>query len=99
MHQLTQRVRGPQKTHRSEARITLNQKRLIERAARLRGTSVTDFVIGTVQKAAAEAIKEHEVIELRGEARDVFVKAMLNPPPATKAARAAIDYYKQYMGL
>ena len=38
------------KEERLEARVTPAQKRLIERAATLRGTSVTEFVVVSTQE-------------------------------------------------
>jgi uncharacterized protein (DUF1778 family) len=83
---------------RLEARITHEQKELIERAAYLRGTSVTDFVVASTQVAAAEIIKDFDVLTLRGESRDVFMNALLNPPAPGAAARAAATRYKRRTG-
>jgi len=82
------------KGQRLEARITPDQKRLIERAAKLRGTTVTEFVVVSAQQAAAEIIKDFEVLTLREQARKVFVDAVLNPPLPNEAARAAVRRYK-----
>ncbi|HKQ88505.1 MAG TPA: DUF1778 domain-containing protein [Candidatus Acidoferrales bacterium] len=87
------------KEDRLEARITPEQKRLIARAAALRGTSVTKFVVASAQEAAAEAIKESEILTLRGEASDVFVKAILRPPAPNRALRRAARRYRQKMGF
>jgi uncharacterized protein (DUF1778 family) len=87
-----------QRAERLELRTTSAQKRLIERAAELRGTSVTDFVISNVQVAAAETVKEFESLFLRDEAREIFVKALLNPPEPNEALKAATARHKQ-MGL
>jgi len=87
-----------QRTERLEVRTTSAQKRLIERAAELRGTSVTDFIVSNIQAAAAETIKEFESLSLREEAREVFVKALLNPPEPNEALLAAAARHKQ-MGL
>ena len=87
-----------QRTERLEVRTTSAQKRLIERAAELRGTSVTDFVVSNIQAAAAETIKEFESLFLRDEAREVFVTALLNPPQPNEALKAAAARHKQ-MGL
>jgi uncharacterized protein (DUF1778 family) len=87
-----------QRAERLEVRTTSAQKRLIERAAELRGTSVTDFVVSNMQVAAAETVKEFESLFLRDEAREIFVKALLNPPEPNKALKAATARHKQ-MGL
>ena len=87
------------KEERLEARVTPTQKRLIERAAALRGTSVTEFVVASAQEAARSAIKDSEVLSLRDEAREVFINAILNPPAPNKAARIAAERYRKNMGL
>ena len=87
-----------QKRERLEARVTLDQKRLISRAANLRGTSVTDFLLLSAQQAAKETIREFEMLRLQDEAREVFVNALLNPPKPNKALRTAAARYREYMG-
>ena len=83
---------------RVEIRMTRTQKRDIERAANLRGTSVTDFILATVQPAATEAIREFEVLELRNEDRRAFVETLLNPPEPNEALKEAVARHKR-MGL
>jgi uncharacterized protein (DUF1778 family)/predicted GNAT family N-acyltransferase len=87
------------KEERLEARITSAQKRLLERAAALRGTSVTEFVITSAQEAATSAIKDFDELQLRDEAREVFIKAVLSPPAPSDAARQAAERYRTHMGL
>lgn len=87
-----------QRAERLEVRTTSAQKRLIERAAELRGTSVTDFVVSNIQAAAAETIREFESLFLRDEAREVFVQALLNPPEPNEALKVAAARHKE-MGL
>jgi uncharacterized protein (DUF1778 family) len=77
----------------------LAQNRLIERAAELRGSTVTEFVVTSAQQAAAATIRDFETLVLRDQARDVFVNAILNPPPPNDAARAAAQRYKDQMEL
>src|SRR5579862_4586814 len=86
------------KRERLEARVTSDQKRLIARAANLRGTSVTDFLLLSAQQAAKETIRDFEMLRLQDEAREVFVNAILNPPKPNKALRKAAARYKQYVG-
>lgn len=89
--------RRSRKEERLEARVTPEQKKLIARAAALRGSSVTEFVVASAQQAAADAIKDSEVLTLHEEARDVFVNAILHPPSPNEAARKAAQRYKKQM--
>ena len=86
------------KQERLEARVTPEQKRLIARGAALRGFSVTDFVVASAQEAANDAIRDSQILTLHDDARDVFVKAILNPPTPNRAARAAAKRYKRLLG-
>jgi uncharacterized protein (DUF1778 family) len=99
MHQAVKRQQRSRKDERLEARVTPDQKRLIERAAELRGSTVTDFVVVSAQQAAADTIRDFETLVLRDQARDVFINAILNPPSPNDAARAAAQRYKTEMGL
>ena len=83
------------KQERLEARIPRAQKRILERAASLRGTSLTDFVIASAQEAATKTIKDFEMLSLCDEAREVFVKALMNPPAPNRALRTAADRYRK----
>ena len=87
------------KEERLEARVTPAQKRLIERAAALRGTSVSEFVPMSAQEAATRAIRDSEVLSLRDEARELFIKTILNPPAPNEAARSAAERYKKDLRL
>jgi uncharacterized protein (DUF1778 family) len=99
MHQAAKRQRRARKDERLEARVTPDQKRLIERAAESRGSTVTDFVLVSTQNAATETIRDFETLVLRDQARDVFINAILNPPPPNDAARAAARRFKTEMEL
>src|SRR5438132_14398227 len=80
---------------RLETRITREQKRMIERAAALRGTTVTDFVLASAQQAATETIEEWKVLRLGEEDTKWFVNVLLNPPAPSSAAEAALRRSKQ----
>ncbi len=86
------------KEERLEARVTPEQKQLIARAAALRGSSVTDFIVASAQQAAADTIKDFELLTLHDEARDVFINAILHPPAPNEAARKAAQRYREQMG-
>ncbi len=86
------------KTARLEARVSPRQKRLIERAAELRGTTVTGFVTASAQEAALETIRDFETLDLGEEASRVFANALLNPPAPNASLRMAATRYKKRMG-
>lgn len=83
------------KKERLEARLTSEQKQRIEHAARIKGTSVSDFVILSAAEAAVRTIREHEVLTLNERAREVFVQALLKPPAPGPRLRAAARRYRQ----
>lgn len=98
-NQILQVRRQSRKPERLEARLAREQKRMIERASRIRGTSVTEFVLASAQQTAMETIKDFQMLSLRDEAGEVFVNALLNPPAPNAPARAAARRYKERMGL
>lgn len=78
---------------RLEARVTQQQKELVRRAADLSGLTLSDFVVSSLQSAAEEAIRTHQVIELTARSTEAFVKALLNPPAPSERLRAAAREY------
>jgi uncharacterized protein (DUF1778 family) len=83
-------AQAAKRSERLDARVTREEKETIETAAHLRGTSVTDFLRMCVKEAALRTIRDHEVLILAQNSRQVFVEALLNPPrPNEKAVTAA----------
>ena len=87
--------RSRSKPARLEARITSQQKRLFERAASLRGSTVTDFVVDSAQQAALEAIRDFRVLKLDREDSMTLAKLLLNPPAPNEALRKAAASYRK----
>lgn len=83
------------KKERLEARLTPEQKKHIEHAARIKGTSVSDFVVLSADDAAVRTIREQEVLTLNERAREVFANALLNPPAPSGRLVAAAKRYKE----
>lgn len=98
-HAATKRRVRVRKDQRLETRLNSVQKSLIERAAELRGTTITDFVVQSAHEAALNTIREFEVLILRGNARKIFVKHILNPPAPNEALRKAAAHYKTLRGM
>ncbi len=86
------------KTARLEARLTNEQKRLLQHAADLTGRSLTEFVVSSAQEVAARTVREHEVLALSGRDRHVFVEALLRPNPPSKRLRKAARRYRSITG-
>jgi uncharacterized protein (DUF1778 family) len=86
------------KDARLEARVTIEQKQLMERAAGLRGQNLTEFIISTLAEAAVQIVKDGEFIELTNRDRQVFADALLNPLPPSSQAVADARWYQQVMG-
>jgi len=86
------------RAERLEARVTAEQKNLIERAAALQGRSVTDFVLTSVQDAARRAIEEHSQLALSVRDSEVFVDALLSPKPVNDRLRGTVRRYRERVG-
>lgn len=87
--------RVTKKLERIEARLRPDQKGRIEYAARLRGTSVSDFMVQHSEEAALRTIREHEFWTLHGPDQEAFVKAILKPPAPNPRLRAAVRKYQR----
>ena len=81
-------------TARLEARITPDLHAMLKRAAELQGSSVTQFVVTAVQKAAVQAIEEVEIIRLSLADQKCFAEALSNPPPMNDALKRAFERSK-----
>lgn len=85
------------KVARLEARITVEQKQYLERAAELQGRSLTEFVVSSAQEAAMAAISEHELMSLTARDTKAFINALLKPPAPGKRLQRAAARYKATM--
>lgn len=88
------RTRG----ERLEARITADQKALIQRAAELEGRSVTDYVVSSVQDAARRTVEAHDLVVLSAAESRAFVDALLDPPPVNDRMRDSIRRHRAMTG-
>ena len=92
-------TRGRTRGQRLEARVTAEQKTLIEHAAALQGRTVTDFVLTSVQDAARRAIEELQQLELSVRDSHAFVDALLNPKPINDRLRDTVRRYREATGV
>jgi uncharacterized protein (DUF1778 family) len=76
---------------RLEARISPDLHKMLKRAAELQGSSLTQFVVAAVQKAAAQTIEEAEIIRLSLADQICFADALGHPPLANPALKRAFE--------
>ena len=84
------------RTERTEARLLPEQKKRIERAARHKGLSLSDFMVQHADEAARKTIQEHTSWVLGDRDRNVFVQALLNPPRPSTRMKQAVRRYKNH---
>jgi uncharacterized protein (DUF1778 family) len=82
------------KSERLEARITPEQKAQLQRAASLTGCSLSDFIVSSVQAAAEDTIRTHQVLELSARDSEAFLAALENPPEPNERLCAAFEQYR-----
>lgn len=90
--------RGQQRRERLETRVSLEQKRLFQRAAALQGRTLSDFVVSSLREAAVRTVQEHEYMTLGTQDRDAFVAALLRPSEPGDRLKAARRRYDDTMG-
>src|SRR4051794_23911328 len=83
------------RTKRLEARMTPQQQELLQQGARLRGLSVTEFVLSSAERAARRAIREQRIITLTTRDSAAFAETLLNPSKPNAALRAAFARHDQ----
>lgn len=93
--EITDKSRGA----RLEARISVEQKAMLQQAAALSGRTLSEFVVASAQEAASRVIQEHETVRLSRAEQIAFVTALLNPPLANARLRLAAAAYRKQMGL
>lgn len=83
------------KQSRLEARISEVLKQKLERAAAIRGLTLSSFVVRSMEQVAADVIREHEQRELSESAQHAFFEALVNPPEPNEKMIAAAKRYQE----
>lgn len=77
-------------TARLEARIPAHVYDTMQRAARLRGMTLTGYLVATAGEDAKRVVEDAEILRLTREDQVRFAQALINPPKANdRLARAA----------
>ena len=82
------------KDNRIDLRVTQEQKELLERAATLKGISVSAYTLLHVLPAAKQDVDSHERLVLSDRDRDLFMSVMENPPALKGKLKSAIARYR-----
>jgi uncharacterized protein (DUF1778 family) len=90
-------AKGPVKRERIEARVTAEEKEIVQRAAALNGSSLTDFVMRSALDAARETIRAHQVIELTVRDSRAFAQALIEAPEPNENLRALAQRYDEFV--
>jgi uncharacterized protein (DUF1778 family) len=85
------------KSARLEMRATHEQKQLIERAATLRGESITSFMLSHLIQVSQNVIQEHYTTELSLQDWEMFTDLLNSPKPANEALKNAAKRYQMHI--
>ncbi|MEH2350680.1 MAG: DUF1778 domain-containing protein [Nostoc sp.] len=80
---------------RIDLRVTQEQKELLERAANLKGISLSAYTLFHVLPVAKQDIDANERLVLSNRDRDLFMSVMENPPELKGKLKSAIHKYRQ----
>lgn len=83
------------KAARLEARLTSQNHTIIQRAAALRGQSMTDFVVAASLAEARRTITESEVLSLIVDDQKRFAEALLKPRAPTRELKRAAKAHQK----
>jgi len=72
------------KQERFNARLSEEQKAILQRAADLQGMSLSDFVLSSAHDEALRIIEAHEIIRLSKRDSEAFLQALESPPAASQ---------------
>ncbi|PSB01851.1 DUF1778 domain-containing protein [Merismopedia glauca] len=89
---------SPGKDSRLDLRVTQIQKELLERAAALKGLSLSAYTLAHLIPIAEGEIATQERLVLSNSDRDLFLSVMENPPVLKGKLKTAIQNYRQKYG-
>jgi uncharacterized protein (DUF1778 family) len=86
------------KNSRIDLRVTQEQKELLEKAASLRGISLSAYTLFHLLPVAKQDLEAHEKLILSDRDRDLFLSVMENPPELQGKLKTAIKKYRDKYG-
>jgi uncharacterized protein (DUF1778 family) len=86
---------SPKARERIDVRLRAEQKSFIERAASIKGITVTDFILQQALENAQQIIREYDTWTLERPDAELFAEALTNPPGIGPQLTAAAKRYKE----
>jgi len=80
---------------RIDIRLAPQQKDFIEKAAQIKGLTLTDFIVQLVIEKATQTIREHETWTLERPDAEVFARALMNPPKLGARLTRAAERFRE----
>jgi uncharacterized protein (DUF1778 family) len=84
-------IAAPKKRETLNIRIKPEERRLIDRAAKVRGKNRTDFVLEAARSAAEEALLDQSIITASPEAYAAFLARLDMPPQPNDRLRKTMQ--------
>jgi uncharacterized protein (DUF1778 family) len=82
------------KDSRIDLRVTQEQKALLEKAASLRGVTLSAYTLFHLLPLAQQEIQASEKLRLSNQDRDLFLSTLENPPQLQGKLKTAIKKYQ-----
>jgi uncharacterized protein (DUF1778 family) len=80
---------------RIDVRLRAEQKAFIEKAAHIKGLTVTDFILQQALESAERVVREHETWTLARPDAELFAEALMKPPSTGGRLASAARRYKE----
>jgi uncharacterized protein (DUF1778 family) len=83
------------KQKRIDLRISEEQKQLLERAAQLKGMSLSSYLLSNSLAAAQTDLESYQKLVLSNRDQDLFIDLLTNPPKPNPALREAMRQFQE----
>jgi len=83
------------KVNRIDLRVTSSQKDLLEKAAALKGLSLSAYLLSHGLEAAMADLTDYQTLVLSDRDRDLFLALLEDPPPPNPALTKAMQKFQQ----
>lgn len=83
------------KDSRIDVRVRPEQKEILERAASIKGVSLSAYLLSNSLEKARTEIEQYEKLVLSDRDRDLFITLMSEPPEPNLALTEAMAQYQQ----